>query len=98
MLGLVTDEVIDAGGTAILSETVECIERSIFCVRTEELRKSENRFTRQFLTGNRNDYMRNQGEDAVWGNPSPGNDTAGGITTLTEKSLGCIHKVSSGTL
>ena len=25
VLGLVTDEVIDAGGTAILSETVECI-------------------------------------------------------------------------
>lgn len=31
------------------------------------------------------------GEDVRQGNPSPGNK-AGGITTLEEKSLGCIHK------
>lgn len=31
------------------------------------------------------------GEDIRDGNPSPGNK-AGGITTLEEKSLGCIHK------
>lgn len=31
------------------------------------------------------------GEEVRKGNPSPGNK-AGGITTLEEKSLGCIHK------
>ena len=31
------------------------------------------------------------GEEVREGNPSPGNK-AGGITTLEEKSLGCIHK------
>ena len=35
--------------------------------------------------------LRLVGEEVRDGNPSPGNK-AGGITTLEEKSLGCIHK------
>ena len=35
--------------------------------------------------------LRLVGEEVREGNPSPGNK-AGGITTLEEKSLGCIHK------
>ncbi|MBS6217983.1 MAG: UxaA family hydrolase, partial [Clostridiales bacterium] len=35
--------------------------------------------------------LRLVGEEVREGNPSPGNKT-GGITTLEEKSLGCIHK------
>ena len=37
------------------------------------------------------------GEDVRAGNPSPGNK-AGGITTLEEKSLGCIHKGGHSTI
>ena len=34
------------------------------------------------------------GENPRYGNPTPGNK-AGGITTLEEKSLGCIHKAGT---
>src|SRR5699024_2923773 len=37
------------------------------------------------------------GEDLRSGNPSPGNK-AGGISTLEEKSLGCIHKGGTTTI
>ena len=37
------------------------------------------------------DALKLVGEDPRLGNPSPGNK-AGGLTTLEEKSLGCIHK------
>ena len=37
------------------------------------------------------DALRLVGEEVREGNPSPGNK-AGGLTTLEEKSLGCIHK------
>jgi altronate dehydratase large subunit len=36
-------------------------------------------------------HIRGVGEDLRKGNPTPGN-VAGGITTLEEKSLGCMHK------
>ena len=38
--------------------------------------------------------FRRVGENPRSGNPTPGN-IAGGITTLEEKSLGCIHKAGS---
>ena len=37
------------------------------------------------------------GQDLRDGNPSPGN-IAGGITTLEEKSLGCIYKAGTSTI
>ena len=41
-------------------------------------------------------FLRN-GENVRLGNPTPGNK-AGGLTTLEEKSLGCIHKGGSTTI
>ena len=40
------------------------------------------------------EHFRRNGENVRRGNPSPGNKE-GGITTLEEKSLGCIHKGGS---
>ena len=39
----------------------------------------------------------NNGENVRYGNPTPGNHE-GGISTLEEKSLGCIHKGGSTTI
>lgn len=92
VLGEVTDAVVDAGGTAVLSETPEAIgAEHILRDRAScpELGARIYNAVRDCEA-----YYRACGEDIRAANPSPGN-MAGGITTLEEKSLGCIHK--SGT-
>ena len=93
MLGLVTDEVIDAGGTAILSETVECIGAEHILRQNGRTPEIGEQIYQAILDWEQKRYEES-GQDVRCGNPSPGN-MAGGITTLTEKSLGCIHKAGS---
>ncbi len=93
VLGKVTDKLIEAGGSAVMSETAEAvgaehilrdrgrtpeIGRQLFCCVTEW---EKARFEES-------------GVDIRMTNPSQGN-IAGGLTTLSEKSLGCIHKSGS---
>ena len=93
VLGLVTDEVIDAGGTAILSETVECIGAEHILRQNGRTPEIGEQIYQAILDWEQKRYEES-GQDVRCGNPSPGN-MAGGITTLTEKSLGCIHKAGS---
>lgn len=93
VLGLVTDEVIDAGGTAILSETVEAIGAEHILRQSGRTPEIGEQIYRAILDWEQKRYEES-GQDVRCGNPSPGN-MAGGITTLTEKSLGCIHKAGS---
>lgn len=93
VLGLVTDAVIDAGGTAILSETVEAIGAEHILRQSGRTPEIGERIYQAIINWERNRYEES-GQDVRCGNPSPGN-MAGGITTLTEKSLGCIHKAGS---
>lgn len=93
VLGLVTDEVIDAGGTAILSETVEAIGAEHILRQSGRTPEIGEQIYQAIINWERNRYQES-GQDVRCGNPSPGN-MAGGITTLTEKSLGCIHKAGS---
>ncbi len=89
LIGLVCDKMVDEGGTAVLSETTEFIGAEHILARrakTEEVR------ARIFDIVHRYEkHLEMVGEQVRDGNPSPGNK-AGGITTLEEKSLGCIHK------
>ena len=93
VLGLVTDEVIDAGGTAILSETVECIGAEHILRQNGRTPEIGEQIYQAILDWEQKRYEES-GQDVRCSNPSPGN-MAGGITTLTEKSLGCIHKAGS---
>lgn len=90
-LGRVVDKVVGAGGSAVLTEVPEmfgaeqilmnkCADKGVF----ERYKKMIENFKA---------YYTNQGFP-VYENPSPGNK-AGGITTLEEKSLGCIKKAGS---
>ena len=77
------------GGTSILSETTEFIGAEHILARraaTPEVRERIFEIVHRY-----EDALRLVGEEVREGNPSPGNK-AGGITTLEEKSLGCIHK------
>lgn len=92
VLGEVSDRLVNSGGTTVISETVEAIG-------AEEILRA--RGATPEIGQAIYDCIRNKekafaaiGEDIRESNPSPGNIRSG-ITTLEEKSLGCINK--SGT-
>ena len=86
--GKVTDEICSMGGTAVLTEVPEMFgaETVLFdrCVSKDVFDKGVN------LINNFKQYFKDHGQP-VSENPSPGNKE-GGITTLEEKSLGCVQK------
>lgn len=88
VVGKVTDKICAMGGVAVLTEVPEMFgaETVLFdrCINKEVFAKGValiNRFKQYFI-----DHGQPVSE-----NPSPGNKE-GGITTLEEKSLGCIQK------
>ncbi len=88
IVGKVTDKICSMGGTAVLTEVPEMFgaENVLFkrCVNEDVFKKSVK------LINNFKQYFKDHGEP-VSENPSPGNKE-GGITTLEEKSLGCVQK------
>jgi altronate dehydratase large subunit len=92
VLGCVSDRLIDFGGTAIFSETPEIIGAEHILAKrckSPEMGQKILGFCAE-LEAN----LARVKEDLRSGQPSPGNK-AGGITTLEEKSLGCIQKGGS---
>jgi altronate dehydratase large subunit len=91
-LGVASDLVVAEGGTVILSETAEIVgaehllaKRARTAEIGEKILKAVDWWEKQAIAA---------GQDIREANPSPGN-MAGGITTLEEKSLGCIHKAGT---
>ncbi len=88
LVGRITDKITAMGGTAVLTEVPEmfgaeqilmnrCVNQSVF----NDTVKLINNYKKYFISHNQ----------PVSENPSPGNKE-GGITTLEEKSLGCVQK------
>lgn len=94
-VGAASDLLVEAGGAVILSETPELIGAEHLLVkraRTPEIgRKLLDR-----IAWWENEAIKT-GQDIRGTNPAPGN-IAGGITTIEEKSLGCIYKGGTTTL
>ena len=89
LVGELSDRIIEMGGTSILSETTEFIGAEHILAKrakNEEIKKRIYEIIDRYEKS-----LESVGEKVRAGNPSPGNK-AGGITTLEEKSLGCIHK------
>lgn len=91
LVGKITDRIIGLGGSAILTEVPEmfgaeqilmnkCADKSIF----DDYSKMIEDFK---------DFYKSNGFP-VYENPSPGNKK-GGISTLEEKSLGCVQKAGT---
>ncbi len=92
LVGAVSDILLAQGGTSILTEVPE-----MFGAETILMNRAINRDVFQRLVELVNgfkEYFLSHGQ-VVYENPSPGN-RAGGITTLEEKSLGCIQKGGQG--
>ncbi len=88
LCGRITDRLTACGGSAILTEVPE-----MFGAETQLMNRavSKDIFTQVVsLINNFKHYFIKYDQD-IYENPSPGNKK-GGITTLEEKSLGCIQK------
>ena len=88
LVGRLCDKLVAFGGSCVLTEVPEMfgaehllMER---CVSREVFDKTV------LLINNFKDYFTRHNQ-VIYENPSPGNK-AGGITTLEEKSLGCVQK------
>lgn len=88
LVGRISDLLISYGGTSILSEVPEMFGAETILMNRAENEAVFNQIVA--LINNFKDYFVKNGQE-VYENPSPGNKE-GGITTLEEKSLGCIQK------
>lgn len=88
-IGSLSDKIVDLGGTSILSETTEFIGGEHILAKRAKNETVKNRIYE--IIERYEESLERVGERVRDGNPSPGNK-AGGLTTLEEKSLGCIHK------
>ncbi|MBQ7040025.1 MAG: altronate dehydratase [Clostridia bacterium] len=88
LLGRVCDRLVSFGGSCVLTEVPEMFgaEHLLMnrCINEKVFDKTVK------LINNFKDYYEKNGQ-VIYENPSPGNKE-GGITTLEEKSLGCVQK------
>lgn len=91
LVGKITDRIVGFGGSAILTEVPEMFGAEQILMNkceSEQIFLEYEKMIKDFKN-----YYISQGFP-VYENPSPGNKK-GGITTLEEKSLGCIQKAGS---
>lgn len=94
LVGLLADRLVAAGGTVLLTEIPE-----MFGAEQRLMDRCADRTVSDKLVAAVNDFKAYFGRHGqpVYDNPSPGNHE-GGITTLEEKSLGCIEKGGSSSV
>ena len=94
-IGSFSDSIVFDGGTSILAETTEAVGAEHILANRAVNLEVKNRFLE--IVKRFEQRAKAAGEDIKAANPSPGNKT-GGLTTLEEKSLGCIKKGGNSTL
>jgi altronate dehydratase large subunit len=88
-VGELSDELVDLGATTMMSESIEWIGgEHVLAARaaTPEIHNQIIRVCEAY-----EEHLKQAGQDCRAGQPTPGNK-AGGLSTLDEKSLGCIRK------
>lgn len=91
LVGRISDRTVAAGGSTILTEVPEMFGAEQLLMNKCKNAEVFEKYRRMIEDFKR--YYTDQGFP-VYENPSPGNK-AGGITTLEEKSLGCVEKAGS---
>ena len=94
LVGMFSDWLVSQGGSTVLTEVPE-----MFGAETILMGRAENRTVFDGTVELINDFKRyfKSYDQPVYENPSPGNKK-GGITTLEEKSLGCVQKGGKATV
>lgn len=88
LVGSLADKVISFGGSCVLTEVPEMFGAEHLLMERCESKEIFDKTVS--LINNFKDYYKRHNQ-VIYENPSPGNK-AGGITTLEEKSLGCVQK------
>ena len=88
LVGRLSDKLIAMGGSCVLTEVPEMFGAEHLLMQRCESREVFDKTVS--LINNFKDYYTRHGQ-VIYENPSPGNKK-GGITTLEEKSLGCVQK------
>lgn len=91
LVGLISDRIVKGGGSAVLTEVPEMFGAEQLLMNKCETKEVFEKY-KKMIVDFKNYYI-SQGFP-VYENPSPGNKK-GGITTLEEKSLGCVEKAGS---
>lgn len=92
VVGFVSDMLIEAGGTAMLSETTELIGAEHILARRAVSEEVANKLLE--IVNRTEQRSISMGVDIRGSQPTPGN-IEGGISTIEEKSLGCIYKAGT---
>lgn len=88
-LGEVCDTLIDLGASTMLSETIEFIGAEHILANRAINKEVHNQIIQ--ICRDYEEHLSAAGQDCRAGQPTPGNKE-GGLSTLEEKSLGCIKK------
>lgn len=88
-VGELSDRVIELGGSTMMSETIEFIGGEHILARRGATDKIHNEIIS--ICKAYEEHLKLVGQNCRAGQPTPGNK-AGGLSTLEEKSLGCIRK------
>ena len=88
-VGELSDLLVDYGATSMLSESIEWIGGEHVIAKRAATPKIHNEIIKVCRTYE--EHLKAAGQDCRAGQPTPGNK-AGGLSTLDEKSLGCIRK------
>lgn len=87
--GELSDLLVDMGATTVMSESIEWIGGEHVLAKRAATPAIHNQIIR--VCGDYEAHLKAAGQDCRAGQPTPGNK-AGGLSTLDEKSLGCIRK------
>ena len=90
--GRIADRVVDAGGTVVFTETAEILGGEQLLARRAVSDRVREKLLR--MVGEKEAAIKAMGVDLRRCEPTPGN-IQGGLTTIEEKSLGCIVKAGS---
>ena len=88
-VGELSDLLVDLGASTIMSESIEWIGAEHVLARRTATPAIHNQIIR--ICEEYEAHLKMAGQDCRAGQPTPGNK-AGGLSTLDEKSLGCIRK------
>lgn len=88
-MGELSDLLVDLGASTIMSESIEWIGGEHIVAARAATPKIHNQIIH--ICKRYEEHLRAAGQDCRAGQPTPGNK-AGGLSTLDEKSLGCIRK------
>ena len=88
-VGNLSDRLVDLGASTMMSETIEFVGAEHILARrgaTKEIHDQIIQICRDYEA-----HLAAAGQDCRHGQPTPGNKE-GGLSTIEEKSLGCIYK------